>query len=335
LAEDLAALVAEGKGVLMPDLAVPHVENRGIMELAGDFPASFLAGLVPSTEYGVTVYPVAIRIDEATGNAVFFSAAETPFYTVPRVAPANWFALLHPLLATNPWFAESRVVAQWTLVPSESLDAYLAAVNVPPPPLRSLPAPTGLEVTNLMFTAISVSESNVVLDVAWPMNDIPDGEPIDLYFSPELATNIWTLLDSATPTDPTNVTFTVDGANLPGFIRDTTPHVHNASCIPITNIIQSVFLEGEVETNIVYSCATNPAPPGVSGFFRVGTRHDTDGDGTADGNQNLNSFSGSETWPRFSETEWSGWRHNDIREIAFPFVFNAFSNLAGRIGILP
>ncbi len=170
LAEDLAALVAEGKGILMPDLAVPHVENRGVMELGGDFPAPFLSGLVPAEEHGVTVYPVSIRIDDATGNAIFFNAAETPFYTVPRVAPANWFALLHPLLATNPWFDESRVVAQWTLVPPESLDAYLAAINAPPPPLRSVPAPAELEITNLMFTAISVSESNVVLDVAWPTN---------------------------------------------------------------------------------------------------------------------------------------------------------------------
>ena len=34
LAEDLAVLVAEEKGVLMPDLDAPHVENRGVMELA-------------------------------------------------------------------------------------------------------------------------------------------------------------------------------------------------------------------------------------------------------------------------------------------------------------
>ncbi len=304
LAEDLAALVAEGKGVLMPNLAAPHVEDRGVMELVGDFPASFLAGLVPVEEHGVTVYPVAIRIDETTGNAVFFNAAETPFYTVPRVAPVNWFALLHPLLATNPWFAESRVVAQWTLVPSESLDAYFAAAKAPPPPLRSLPAPAGLEITNLMFTAITMSESNVVLEVAWPTNDIPDGEPLDLYFSPELATNVWTLLDSATPTDPTNVTFTVDGADLPGFIRDTTPHIHDASCIPITNIVQSVFLTGEVETNIVYSCATNPAPPGAAGFFRVGTRHDSDGDGLPDAYESL--VSGTD--PHLGDTDGDGLR---------------------------
>ncbi len=287
MAEDLATLVAEGKGVLMPDLAAPHVEDRGVMELAGDFPADFLIGLVPVEEHGVTVYPVAIRIDDATGNAVFYNAAETPFYMVPRVAPVNWFALLHPLLATNPWFAESRVVAQWTLVPSESLDTYLAAANAPPAPLRSAPAPAGLEVTNLMFTAISVSVSNVVLDVAWPTNDIPDGEPLDLYFSPELATNVWTLLDSATPTDPTNVTFVIDGADLPGFICTTPPHVHDASCIPITNIIQNVFLTGEVETNIVYSCSTNPAPSGISGFFRVGTRQDSDADGLSDAYEKL------------------------------------------------
>ncbi len=307
LAEDLAALIAEGKGVLMPDLAAPHVENRGVMELDDDFPSSFLVGLVPATEYGVTVYPVAICIDDITGNAVFYNASETPFYTVPRVAPVNWFALLHPLLATNPWYAESRVIAQWTLVPSESLDAYLAAVNTPSPPLRSLPAPAGLVVTNLMFTAINVSESNVVLDVAWPTNDIPDGEPLDLYFSPELATNVWTLLDSATPTDPTNVTFTVDGADLPGFFCTTPPHVHDASCIPITNIVQSVFLTGEVETNIVYSCATNPAPPGVAGFFRVGTRHDSDGDGLPDAYEML--VSGTD--PLLGDTDGDGLFDNE------------------------
>ena len=283
LAEDLAALVAEGKGVLMPDLAATHVEDRGVMELSGDFPADFLLGLVPVEKYGVTVYPVAIRIDDTTGSAIFYNANETSFYTVPRIAPANWFALLHPLLATNPWFAESRVVTQWTLVPPESLDAYLAASNTPPaPPLRSAPMPAGHEVTNLMFTAISVSESNVVLDIAWPTNDIPDGEPLDLYFSPELATNIWTLLDTAMPTDPTNATFIVDGANLPGFIRTTPSHIHDASCLPITNIIQSVFLEGSTETNVTYSCQTNPPAPPVTGFFRVGTRQDSDGDGLSD-----------------------------------------------------
>ncbi len=56
---------------------------------------------------------------------------------------------------------------------------------------------------------------------------------------------------------------------------------------------------------------------------------------SADRNRDLNSFSGSESWPRFSETEWTGWRHSDIREIAFSHIFNAFSNLVGRIGGAP
>ncbi len=244
LAEDLAALVAEGRGVLMPSLDEPHIEYRGVQTLSGDFPTDFQRGLSPVIEHGITVYPIAIRIDGDTGDAVFYNANETSFYTVPRIAPANWLTLLHPLFPSNPWFAESRVIAQWTLVPEESLDGYLAASAPPPAPqLRSTPSPSGtLEVTNLMFTAISASDSNVVLDVAWPTNDIPPDGILDLYFKPDLATNVWTFLDSATPTGPTNATFTVDGADLPGFIHDEPPHVHDATCVPITNIIQSVFL---------------------------------------------------------------------------------------------
>ena len=52
-AEDLAALVAEGRGVLMPNLDEPHVEYRGVQVLPGDF----LLGLIPVMEHGVTVYP--------------------------------------------------------------------------------------------------------------------------------------------------------------------------------------------------------------------------------------------------------------------------------------
>ena len=78
------------------------------------------------------------------------------------------------------------------------------------------------------------------------------------------------------------VSQTVAGAALPGFIHDEPPHIHDASCLPITNIVQNVFLEGATETNVVYSCQTNPAAPSVTGFFRVGTRQDTDGDSIPD-----------------------------------------------------
>ena len=81
LAEDLAALVAEGRGVLMPNLDEAHVEYRGVQVLPGDFPADFLLGLVPIKEHGITVYPIAIRIDENSGNAIFYNANAASFYT--------------------------------------------------------------------------------------------------------------------------------------------------------------------------------------------------------------------------------------------------------------
>ena len=38
----------------------------------------------------------------------------------------------------------------------------------------------------------------------------------------------------------------------------------------------------------------------------------------------LNSSAGAANWPRKTESSWTGWRHSDIKAVAFPFVFQTF-----------
>ena len=48
-------------------------------------------------------------------------------------------------------------------------------------------------------------------------------------------------------------------------------------------------------------------------------------------NENLNGRTGGSSWPRYSASDWSGWRHSDIKDIALPFVFDVFSDICGAM----
>ena len=41
----------------------------------------------------------------------------------------------------------------------------------------------------------------------------------------------------------------------------------------------------------------------------------------------LNVMAGDDNWPHHVDRSWKGWRHNDIKEIAMPFVFQRFGNI--------
>ena len=36
---------------------------------------------------------------------------------------------------------------------------------------------------------------------------------------------------------------------------------------------------------------------------------------------------GGSSWPRNSASDWPGWRHGDIKDIAMPFVFDVFLDI--------
>ena len=44
----------------------------------------------------------------------------------------------------------------------------------------------------------------------------------------------------------------------------------------------------------------------------------------ADNNADLNGKATPKSWPRHGAESWSGWRHSDIKDVAFPFMFSVF-----------
>jgi hypothetical protein len=43
-------------------------------------------------------------------------------------------------------------------------------------------------------------------------------------------------------------------------------------------------------------------------------------------NKDMNEHPDASTWPRGGEESFNGWRHSDIKDVAFPFVFQTFRN---------
>lgn len=155
--EEMAAqhrqLVALGSGALMPDEDEPYTEDCGIVPLpaTGTFSTLFRAGLSPVFQYGYTVYPIAIRMDDETCDTVFYNATGIAFWTESAFLSAS---LLSCLPLSNPWLRPSHVVTEWLLVPDADLDGYIAAMETAqtPPLLRMGSAlDSGIVVTNLYW----------------------------------------------------------------------------------------------------------------------------------------------------------------------------------------
>ena len=276
MAAAVRALVSSGAGALMPDLDRAYVEDGGLVPLGeGDFPAMFLHGLVAEWRDGVAVFPVEVRLDDATGDAYFLDAAGEPFWYVPSNVPERY----RPWLVANPWFAPSRAGIRWTFVHDADV-ALLRAASAPAArraaPLRSVPPPP---VTNLCFTGFSYTGTSVWFSAAWPASALPlPGDTLDVYAKTNLLDGHWFPL-AELPVAPaaTNATLEIAGEDIPGFFVP--PHVHDASCPAVTNITFDL-VSNEPVTGIVYRCHRYRAVS--SGFLRLGTRLDTDGDGLTD-----------------------------------------------------
>ena len=273
--EDMAAavraLVASGAGALMPDLDRAYIADGGLVPLGeGDFPAMFLHGLVAEWRDGVAVFPV--------GDAYFLDALGEPFWYIPSDVPERY----RPWLVANPWFAPSRAGIRWTFVHGEDA-ALLRAASAPAvrraAPLRSLPPPP---VTNLCFTGFSYTGTSVWFSAAWPASALPlPGDTLDVY-AKTLDAHWFPLAELPVAPAATNATLEIPGEDIPGFFVP--PHVHDATCPAVTNITFDL-VSNEPVTGIVYRCYRYQAVS--SGFLRLGTRLDTDGDGLPDAYETL------------------------------------------------
>ena len=226
---------------------------------------------------------IALRISPDTGCYEFADSDGTVFWTVVPVAPLtwNWISPFRSPLRpdTQNLYSPFRLAREWLLLsPSES-DSRAESAE-PLATRRSSLATRGAAdpATNLCFTAFSYTETNLFFTAAWPTNEALPESALDLYGSTNLSSR-WTLLSSH-PATTNPVSFAVVRATLPWYVEPT-QHVHDASCVSLTNVVLSPLDGVTVYTNAFWSCSTNRVP-GETGFFRLGTRHDADGDGLFD-----------------------------------------------------
>ena len=275
MAAEMERWLVEGAGARFPGgMADPARDADAIAFVDETWPIPFQERVGES---------IALRISPDTGCYEFADSDGTVFWTVVPVAPLtwNWISPFRSPLRpdTQNLYSPFRLAREWLLLsPSES-DSRAESAE-PLATRRSSLAARGAAAlaTNLCFTAFSYTETNLFFTAAWPTNEALPESVLDLYGSTNLSSR-WTLLSSH-PATTNPVSFAVVRADLPWYVEPT-QHVHDASCVSLTNVVLSPLDGVTVYTNAFWSCSTNRVP-GETGFFRLGTRHDTDGDGLFD-----------------------------------------------------
>ena len=287
MAAALEARMAAGDGVTLPDAGRELVRHAGTIALArGEWPEEF------AERAGETVL---VAVSPFTGCYEFFDARGKAFWTVVPVSPTteNWVApFRHAEEGEHPddgLYAPWRLADEWYLSGAESAEFSVRARS----PSAPSPEPANMRTgepaaSNLCFTSFAFTETNLFFTAAWAADDpggaggppasLPDGL-LDLYGSTNLLDARWTFLSSHPATTPP-ASFSVARSSLPWFVA-TVPHVHDATCASLTNIVVSPLDGATVYTNVFWSCAADRGP-GECGFFSLGTRHDADGDGLFD-----------------------------------------------------
>ncbi len=232
---------------------------------------------------------ITLRVSPETGCYEFAGTDGTVFWTVVPVAPLTWnwiapFRFSHRPDAQD-LYSPFRLAREWRLLSPSDPDSRAESAETLVTRRSSLVTRgAGDPATNLCFTAFSYTETNLFFTAAWPTNETLPESIVDLYGSTNLLEPRWTFLSSHPATNPP-VSFSVDPAALPWHVEPT-QHVHDATCAISTNVVLSPLDGVTVYTNVVRSCDTNRIvhPPFL---FRLGTHHDTDGDGLFDARERL------------------------------------------------
>lgn len=297
MAAVLERFLVSGGGVLYPDGVESPVANGGAAIVDGGWPTSL------ASRIGQRVF---LSVSRETGLYEFRDASGTVFHAESPHSPLvwNWIAAFRDPDGADPenasLHAPWRVSMSWFLAQPPNAasggDRTSGAGgrfsgDIAPVPQRSAPDPSA-PVSNLCFTAFSYTSSNIAFTVSWPEDDPPPDGVLDLYCSTNILQRFpWRVHTECGATNPPHV-FSVEpsvvpGWNLPAF------HVHGPGCQATTNIVVSPLDGTTVYTNVTYGC-TPPPPFNPAGFFRLGTRHDTDGDGMPDAWERLVSLSDPE-----------------------------------------
>jgi len=267
--------MVDGAGARFPDgMADPARDGDSIAFVDETWPLAFRTRIGES---------IALRISPDTGCYEFEDSDGTVFWTVVPYAPLtwNWISPFRSPLRPDAQnlYSPFRLAREWTLTTPEIEAMRTIPMRRAPP--RSVPPDPA---AGLRFTGFVFAETNLSFTATWPTNETLPGLTLDLYGSTNLLGPRWMFLSSHAATNPP-VEFAVDPATLPWSVA-ATQHVHDATCSAETNIVLSPLDGTTVYTNIVWSCDA-PLPSTPPGFFRLGSRHDNDGDGLFDAYETL------------------------------------------------
>ena len=319
--EEMAAALEQravsGDGLLYPVVEQPAVRIHPPLQLDNSWPNAFLSRI------GETI---SVRISALTGFYEFRDETGELFWVEFPFAPIlwNWVAsFLRPFFVSEPddeLLAPWRLIDEWTLVSGEAqTDSGMTfSTSLETRSTDSGEGVTGEDanpvssaetlVNHLRISDFTLTSSNLSFTVAWPEDYVIPDHILDLYCTTNFASSSWRYICSKSSIFVSPYTFTIPAEIVPGW-GSLQIHEHNAECPVSTNIVLSPLDGITVYTNIAYGCTEAPIQT-ESAFFRVGTRLDTDGDGTPNAYEYL--VSGSN--PQNADSDGDGL--NDSREIS-------------------
>ena len=318
-------LVLSGAGVLMPGTE-PYEEDCGIVTYGSsldDWPPLFRLGLKGEWQNGILVHPFSVRLDDDTGNAVFFDKDGIPIHSVDSpipFVPASWNRILWnlPSVGAIPDYrALSHVVSRYRLV--HAADAEELAGATRPKGIRIgrlfAAGPTSFPNALPRFRVSEFSPvppTNMTLRITWEEGFFTGTNRIvDVWHGPDITTSRWCVAASADVVSATDCewTFHLNETNFPWYVPPMDCTNENCSCpccrpVVSTNLVFSGMDPGS--TNAVWTISTNTTcncPRGVSAaFFKVWPHWDQDGDGILDLEEVLNTHSD----PLLADTDGDG-----------------------------
>ena len=263
--------LVEGAGArFLPGMDVPARDGDSFVFVDDTWPSAF------QTRVGDSVF---LRVSPTTGCYDFEDANGTVFWTVVPYAPLTWNWIspfrspLHP--DEQNLYSPFRLVREWRLSTPEIEEMRMIPMRRVP--LRSAPA---APVTNLCFTAFSITNDVLFFTADWPTNEPLPGCVLDVWCSTNLSEWAWTNIWSEPATNP-SLSFTLSRTLVPNY-GSVSPHVHEPTCSPSTNVVVSPLDGTTVYTNETWSCETNRNRRVEPAFFQLGTRADNDNDGIVD-----------------------------------------------------
>ena len=271
MAVEMERWLIDGAGVrFLPGMEEPARDDDAFVFVDETWPMAFQSRIGESIFLSISPNTGCYEFEDIDGN-IFWTIVPYEPLTENWISP--FLSPLHP--DTQNLFSPFRLVREWRLTTPElqmsqkrfTTRSLLRSVDSNP-------------VTNLTFTAFSITNDVLFFTVDWPTNQPPPTGVLDVWCSTSLSEEGWTNIWIENVVNPPH-SFAFSTSLVPDCDRSSL-HNHNQFCVSSTNIVISPLDGLMTYTNEIWSCDTNRTLTVSSAFFQLGTRADNDGDGLID-----------------------------------------------------